>query len=360
MLIALLVAVLVPFSITLSGLWSATGRDLSIAQSERTGVTYLGPVVRLIGATADAGSTAVAGDRPNTAAVDKAIRAVDAVDARYGAALGVSERWATARKRLIALLTTPPTGQQAYTSFGQNLDLLLALASTVGDSSSLILDPELDSYYLMDTTLLRIPQLLVSSGQVSDLANLLGGQASGSPALAAAAEQARQDGAAVKTGLGKSFAATQSPTLSQGLVPALDRFGDSMATLAPPTAGITFVAQPAVALQQERGRVRDAALTLESVSLDQLDRLLQDRADAATSQRRLAVAATAAGALLAITVLWLAVSRRRRTPIGPGVDEPGEWDAQLAGSIPAPNGQEALNGRQLARAGQVPGLETKR
>ena len=46
------------------------------------------------------------------------------------------------------------------------LEKLIALNSHVGDTSNLILDPDLDSYYMMDITLIKIPILLEVSNRI--------------------------------------------------------------------------------------------------------------------------------------------------------------------------------------------------
>ncbi len=49
------------------------------------------------------------------------------------------------------------------------LEILTKLNAYVGDTSNLILDPDLDSYYLMDITLIKIPNLMEVSTQIESL-----------------------------------------------------------------------------------------------------------------------------------------------------------------------------------------------
>ena len=53
---------------------------------------------------------------------------------------------------------------------------LLALIAHVGDKSNLILDPALDSYYLMDSTLIRLPALTEEIGQIRELGKGIAGR----------------------------------------------------------------------------------------------------------------------------------------------------------------------------------------
>lgn len=49
------------------------------------------------------------------------------------------------------------------------LEIVSKLNSSVGDTSNLILDPDLDSYYLMDITLIKIPLLMEVSTQIESI-----------------------------------------------------------------------------------------------------------------------------------------------------------------------------------------------
>lgn len=302
---ALLAALLLPYGVAAARLWVRADDDRTVALLERAGVAYIGPLTRLIGATADAQTAAVAGDRLDVARVRDAIADVEAVEDRYGTMLGTTTRWVALRDRLEAGLSKPPTGVSAYQTFSPSLDLELALVARVADTSTLILDPQLDSYYLMDSTVLRLPQLLVNIGRLSDLTRLASSESASDAALAAAAEQIRQGSSAVNSGLGKSFAATSRAELSQGLVVELDRFGASTTALVPPSANFGYTRLSPSVVQSLRLGVRDAVLALESAALDQLDALLASRVDGTTSQHRFVIVTTVVFLLLFALLVWL-------------------------------------------------------
>ena len=56
---------------------------------------------------------------------------------------------------------------------------MLGLILQVGDASNLTLDPDLDSYYLMDTLQFRLPAVLDNAGRSADLAVLAADQPAG-------------------------------------------------------------------------------------------------------------------------------------------------------------------------------------
>ncbi|MGE3724679.1 MAG: methyl-accepting chemotaxis protein [Candidatus Sericytochromatia bacterium] len=99
------------------------------------------------------------------AAINQAMGELEAVDAKYGKDKGFLE----STKRIADLKTRWNTLQQASGAMGhaQSMkahdDLIADLRSVityVGDYSNLILDPDLDSYYLMDVTLLKVPSMV--------------------------------------------------------------------------------------------------------------------------------------------------------------------------------------------------------
>jgi methyl-accepting chemotaxis protein len=105
------------------------------------------------------------------AEVDKAFEALEIVHRRLGEALRVTDEGLakakrehyqihTIRKEWIELNTElPRLSQDVRNERHQHLITdVRTLIAHIGDSSNLILDPDLDTYYLMDVTLLALPQ----------------------------------------------------------------------------------------------------------------------------------------------------------------------------------------------------------
>jgi methyl-accepting chemotaxis protein len=72
--------------------------------------------------------------------------------------------------QLNSLLTSISTEKEKAESLKNLLESSLSLNAKVGDTSNLILDPDLDSYYIMDLTLLKIPNTL---SHIMDMQNIL-------------------------------------------------------------------------------------------------------------------------------------------------------------------------------------------
>jgi hypothetical protein len=365
----LLAAVLVPYTITGLTFWTSTGDDATFAQRERDGVVAIRPMTELMAATADAETAVVAGHVPDAAALQARIKAVDAADARVGATLASSGRWADVRSRLHELITSSPTGTAGYTAYSQLLDLQAALISAVADSSNLILDPQLDSYYLMDTTVIRVPDLIVNAGRSADLTLLSEQHKTVGPsdglAAAVAGVEVQESSSALDIGLRKAFAATTSTTLGPGLLSQLDQLREAVTALVPPTAavGAAPVARSAAEVQAARIQLRDAGLGVESAGLGQLDRLVADRLDGIDSTRRLVLLATLAGLLVAAGIAWI-VAPRRPGERDDAADVAGLGANDVAGATGAAGAdpdhdpdlleaRDLLQARQLVRVGRA-------
>lgn len=348
------VAVIGAYGLTLERLLATVGTDIRFGSAERDGAAYLRPLVQLLAATADAQSAAVTGRTPDGTRLTETRAAVAAADARYGADLATTTRWTDLEARLDRLADTGPTGAEGYARWSEVVDLELALVAAVGDSSNLILDPQLDVYYVMDSVLLRLPTLVVSAGRVSDLNRLSAGASRDRTADAAAVERTALGAlaAGVDTGLRKSFGTTRSRTLGPALLGRLDRLRDATSRIAPPAAALgASVATPSAQDDEAaRRQVRDAALALEAAAIDELDALLATRVDGLRTQRALVLGAGAAAAGVLALAGWLLLPRRR-TVLDEDDDEPVVPDA-----VEDPDLVEArdlLEARQLVRSGRA-------
>jgi hypothetical protein len=194
-------------AVVLVQFWASTSADAQFVLAERRGVTYLGPLSRLIDGLTVAQSAAVRGTPVDDAAVRAAIADVDAVDATVGGPLQVQQRWHDLRPRITDVLSNPAAGAAAYQRFADVIVLATDLQTKVNDVSNLILDPVLSSYYLMDAAVLRLPVAMVAAGRGADLVALAGGRSptgEQQTALAVARYQVANAAAAVATGLKKS------------------------------------------------------------------------------------------------------------------------------------------------------------
>ncbi len=101
------------------------------------------------------------------AEIDADLKAIDEVEGHHGQALTTKENWNTLRAHWLDLQAkvvtlTPKSSFEAHTAFN---DEILAFLAFVADRSGLTLDPDLDSYYLQDSLVGKLPRLAEAVGQ---------------------------------------------------------------------------------------------------------------------------------------------------------------------------------------------------
>ncbi len=158
-----------PFLIVTATLLSTVKEQVDFAQGELTGVEYARPLLQLADALRNqraladrviAGAPLQSQLDAGAGEVQAAMRAVDAVYARADGAGFGARRWAEVRSAISALLEQRGrNAQQSFDAYSKAIHDVAGLVASVGDVSKLILDPQLDSYYLMITLLTEGPQL---------------------------------------------------------------------------------------------------------------------------------------------------------------------------------------------------------
>jgi hypothetical protein len=361
---ALLVAVILPYTVVLGTLLSRTNGEIGTVQQERAGITALRPLVTLLAVTADTQTRAVSGRTPDPARLHDVITQVDSATARVGARLDIDRRWADLRSRLTHLEPTNTQGTQAYALFSPVVDLELQLLTAVGDASGLRTDAEIDSHYLALASLDLVPELLVSGGRISDLTLLLERRlapvAPDTLAIAVAQSGIQRAATQLDNGLHKGFEATNSRSLGPSLLSALDQLSDAVTTLAPPLSaiGASSVVRPSSTTQAARQQLQTATLAAETAALDRLEELLNDRADRVTLIRQAVIGFTAAGLAVVLAVLWLAGPRRQadtddtEDEHNAGITLP-RTGARLPSGESADDAESLIEARELLEAHQL-------
>lgn len=170
----LLISVLfaIPLIVVLFQYLTNVELDINFSAKERLGLVYNAPVVdmlRLVGKHAAAVNAKLGGNTSFETeiqsiqdAIATQIQAVDAVNVRLGNTLAVSATWAEIKTQWNTLRDatatfTPITSMEAHDALSNQL---MALITQVGNNSNLILDPDIDSYYLMSSAITTLPPAL--------------------------------------------------------------------------------------------------------------------------------------------------------------------------------------------------------
>lgn len=257
---------------------------ISFAGKEMLGNRYLRPLHQMLITVPSHHLAAGTPEENNTKErVAAALKELEAVNKELGGPLNTTEKFTSFQASWQSIVANPGD-RSAYDTAFQNIQ---ALMSHVGDTSNLILDPDLDSYYAMDATLLKLPaiedllfQLILhardslATGQLSPEAKtrfvvLLG--------------QLRFNGSELKRGMGVAFinngAGNLKPKvgvqLDETLV-AINAVADTIETeiiggTAPKISSGDFEKRALVALSRSGALWRG--------TLDELDLLLSQRID---------------------------------------------------------------------------------
>ncbi|MDO8547582.1 MAG: response regulator [Nitrospirales bacterium] len=142
---------------------------IAFRQKERTGVVYLSPLHALLTHVQDhrgliytsLTSGLEVEDRLAAvrAGIESDIREVDRADREQRLAPGVTEQWEhfRAKWRGFQPVAHLLPGRMGFAEHAKLTGELMSLMITVADESNLTLDPDLDTYYLMDTVVNRLP-----------------------------------------------------------------------------------------------------------------------------------------------------------------------------------------------------------
>ena len=168
---------LLPLTLVFFYFQSEINKSIEFAQMERAGVAYERPtekfltdvlthqrLVRGLGL----GGVSQSEVTHQADQVDQDVQAVDAMDGRLGATLKATDDWGKIKAQWQNVKSAGAGGSQA--AHQALAETLVAFIQTVGNNSNLILDPDVDSYYTMDSALTQMPQVMVSVSRADDLA----------------------------------------------------------------------------------------------------------------------------------------------------------------------------------------------
>jgi methyl-accepting chemotaxis protein len=265
--------------------------------------------------------------------VDAAMQALRAVDSQLGEPLQFTAEGLAKRKREHCRwdvlhrewesLKGGLTGQSAENSDKAHAHLTADVRTFIthaGDTSNLILDPDLDSYYLMDATLVSLPQTqerlatiemlgqdVLGKGKIGD------GQRIQVAVVAALLKEADLDRIAgdLQTSLteDQNFYGT-SRSLQQNLPPASEEYSKANQALLDLMRRIIDAPDTPVSEAEfaaAASRARTASFRLWQTGAQELDRLLQKRIDDLASTRLWALALTALALLLSASIAALVI-----------------------------------------------------
>jgi len=173
-----------PLGVVMSFFMSVVEHDIEFSRRENMGVDYIRPLDSVVQHIQQHRALTVAflSGAPDfqkqyeakQVEIDADIRQVDAIDRRFDSILKSSARWDTVKTHWEALKasiggSSPAAMADAHKALVAEI---LMLIKHVGDTSNLILDPDLDTYYLMDAFVNNLPEAAEYLGQLRALGAL--------------------------------------------------------------------------------------------------------------------------------------------------------------------------------------------
>jgi methyl-accepting chemotaxis protein len=263
------------------------GAKIEFSADEREGVRYVQPVTellaKLVAARDEAVAAAAEGRSAPAPALDSEAEDVAAVDRELGAKLKTTTAWEKLRTALDDLQAIPAgDAQAAFDAYGTATTAAQALIVQAGDKSNLILDPDLDSFYVMDAIITKLPAISDTLGRAGNRLVAHRGAVGVDQRIELAIDAGVVDSsaAAMSAGLATSFDNTADARLHRQLEAPLGRLE-------------ARIERAGAALQRAvRGRGVDAEITLAAAAAvaelnadlpAHLDRMLETRIDGFTA-----------------------------------------------------------------------------
>jgi len=285
-----------PIILLINMLFLEIGERIAFAERERGGVAYAHALEDTRRALYRMALAAEAAD--GVLALSMATERLSAVEQHWGRLLDTGKQW-TELNRLLDLRDRRLTPAERRHYVKESLAKLDRLNARVGNQSNLILDPDLDTYYLMDAVLLKLPEIAGIAADISLLSAGLGreNEAERGSRLTVLAGRLQILLDELDGNLEVAFTESSTPETGQRLrqaLAALRKAGGD--TLRSPETG--SAQRPAAALLEQTLPLWDGAAA-------QLDRLLERRIDS-FAQKRWHIALFVAAVLVVVAYLFIA------------------------------------------------------
>ncbi len=335
---------LVPIGLTTHFLVGSLTEQIEFRQREVYGTEFakeLLPLQPKLQALRSAAVTwAVTGKEPlewngARAGVAEQMGKVEKIQASHGAKLATAEAVATLRQALEKLpnQTAGMELERVFKVFDAGLNAHVALLEAALDNSNLILDPDIDTHYLMDAAMLRLPTL---SSSVSHMSDILAAQAQGIPlnntlVHLLTADEVLGDHMDTQLSVADKKVASQHPGLHQ-----LVNLKEPLSAMHQLHELIEKETQDLSVIQSAAKRANDGFFRSQELMLNHLNMLLVDRTQAMKTQLYVTLGVITFFVLLAVYLFYgfFLVTRGGLRLISKHLQELAEGDLRRAPSQP--------------------------
>ena len=294
--------------------------DINFAAKEQLGVEYLAPLrsahrnmarYRDLTNAVLRGASVAQGPRSEAiTAVDKDLAAAEAVDQRIpleatSALKAIQQKWSQVKSR--------NTGNPAdlFAEHTQMIQSMADLIRTATDKSNLTLDPDADTYYLMDISSFQLPAIFDNIGQLRGLgAGIVAAKNINAEERAQIGFLERQlEGSMTNFKNAFDKAQAENPKLRDGYAGRIDvelrEVRDYNAFVSAQLLGAQDISGDALQYFNRGSQLVDRLRTLEESVTADLGKLLGARIDKLSGERNFSLALSLIGLLLAAVVTYL-------------------------------------------------------
>lgn len=314
---------LLPLWLMMYFFFSAVNVQVQFAEKELIGTTYLRPLrvimedafrARVLALEQQAGKVARGKEMVRVhARLSSEMEALTSVDRKWGGTLDTGSRSEALHNTWRSLQGKTLRGEVSEAMYDAFIDDIHALMTYVGDTSNLILDPDLDSYYAMDAILLKLPAGQAVLAETQLLGLNLGARVKQDgeekAQLIRLAGLVKSHQTELEKGLRTAFAKNPSRQLKLHLEKPLEEL--SLATriylelLDRMILPASEIKPDAAALDASVQKVFTASFSLWDKTTIELDRLLTSRIQGFELQRNISLIVTGLMMLL-VAYLWIA------------------------------------------------------
>ena len=241
--------------------------------------------------------------------------------------LGLDAGWNRLRRQLATVLAAAPaTPAATFTSYTDVAASIESLIAQDGNNSNMILDPDNDSYYLMDAVLNRVPVLIDTAGQTGDLQTVLAGEGRLTLARRIALDDLKGTIVTTLSNSDSDYASAVHNTSDAALKPSI---ASSLATADTAIGGVSRQLQGAMLGAVNAGRASalgatavSSLIVLDRATLPGINHLLGVRIGGFDSASRQTELITLLGVLVAayLFVAFFLSVRQSQTAILDGLD----------------------------------------
>ncbi len=316
-LLVMLVALLLPTGYVLLRMWQTSEDNAGAAMLERTGVSYLQPLTKLLSSVIDAQSAAARGQIVDTDAVRAATEEVTRVDRTAGDELLARQRWAPLPEQIESAMSKALYGTDALNAYAVPIGLTQTLLAHVGATSGALRDTDLVAYSLVDGAVFLLPEAMVNASRIVALVRSGAVQTS---AIAIAHDRITRSVTDLVNGLQLGASAGGLAQLTR-----VDNFTAAVLAMTKASTKPDMSAAALVELDAAEARLQSAALTLAAGLLTELDSRLELRTRVLSEEHLRINVATSVATLAAAGLLGVclaAVGRRRKDRVVSRTESP--------------------------------------